>query len=226
MNTFTAGMIKTFLECPQKYNLIYNEHIDLPSGNSSSEIGKKIHTLINYKLKGCNIEKILEILNKPENISLKILWDNFLEVETGEITDCEYTFNVSVNEKIRLTGRVDAIRKNGNKYEILDWKTGSSKNTDVNNDLQTIIYLYSIYKYLSFYNKINNFDDLSMTYYFLKEKTSKSVFFTEELFEYYKMFIINNVEDILKTSFFDIKSSKQCLNCKYSVICKHINNDL
>ena len=50
MKTYSAGMLKTFIECPQKFSLIFNEHLEIPNDNTFAEIGKQIHSLINYIL--------------------------------------------------------------------------------------------------------------------------------------------------------------------------------
>ena len=146
MKTYSAGMLKTFIECPQKFSLIFNEHLEIPNDNTFAEIGKQIHSLINYKLSNLDIEKMSGSLDNPENAELKRLWENFVGFNIKDTFASEYTFNVILNSQTRLTGRVDAIRKDDLTIEILDWKTGSSKNIDVENDMQTIVYLYCIYR--------------------------------------------------------------------------------
>ena len=70
MIAVTSGMLKTYLECPQKYNLIYNEQVEIPSDTEFSEVGKKIHALINYKFQGFDIRKQLHLLDLEKNRNL------------------------------------------------------------------------------------------------------------------------------------------------------------
>ena len=125
MIAVTSGMLKTYLECPQKYNLIYNEQVEIPSDTEFSEVGKKIHALINYKFQGFDIRKQLHLLDLEKNRNLYSLWQNFLSFNIDTVEKSEFTFTVPFSAKIKLTGRVDAIRKVNNGFEILDWKTGN-----------------------------------------------------------------------------------------------------
>ena len=186
MITLTAGMIKTFAESPSKYEMVYVRHVEIPSDDTFSEIGKQIHALINYRLKGSNIDKILTVLDEPENSDLKVLWNNFLLLDIEKCEESEFTFNVPLTDEIRLTGRLDALRKTEKGYEILDWKTGSSKNIEPEKNYQTIVYLFSIYELFKYYKKITNYDELKMTYFFLKDNKSVTVAFSEEKYKKYK----------------------------------------
>ncbi|MBQ2644575.1 PD-(D/E)XK nuclease family protein, partial [bacterium] len=128
MITITTGMIKTFEESHEKYDFIYNKHLEIPSNDTYSEIGKKIHALINYSLKNFNIENIINTLDTPENKEVKFLWENYEALNIKNCIESEFTFTIPFNKKIKLSGRVDAIRKIDDCYEILDWKTGKSSN--------------------------------------------------------------------------------------------------
>ena len=116
---------------------------------------------------------------------MKVLWDNFLLLDIEKCEESEFTFNVPLTDEIRLTGRLDALRKTEKGYEILDWKTGSSKNIEPESDYQTIVYLFCIYELFKYYKKISNFDELKMTYFFLKENKSATVAFSEEKYKKY-----------------------------------------
>lgn len=138
MIVITAGMLKTIKECPQKFNLIYNEQVEIPSDAELSTVGEEIHALINYKFKGFDIKKQTDALNHPENMLLLELWQNFSALNINNVEKSEFTFNIPFCDKVVLTGRVDALRKNGKSFEILDWKTGSSNNITPETDMQTI----------------------------------------------------------------------------------------
>lgn len=213
-------MLKVFSECPQKYSLIFNEHLEIPCDDKFTEIGKNIHALINYQSLGFDISKMLGELDNPKNVDIKLLWENYLSFNISNIYLSEYTFNVFLNPKTRLTGRVDAIRKVDQTIEILDWKTGSSKNIDVENDMQTIVYLFSIYKLFGQTEKIKNCEDLSMSYYFLKEKIVKTVKFSTDKFKKYEKILTSLTNEITSCKFENTYPSKLCDNCQFAVVCK------
>jgi len=220
MIAVTSGMLKTFLECPQKYNLIYNEQVEIPSDTEFSDIGKKIHALINYKFKGFDIRKQLQSLHLPENKTLSDLWQNFLSFEVNEVEKSEFTFTVPFNKKIILTGRVDAIRKVNNNYEILDWKTGNSKNINPENDMQTVMYLYSIYKLFSCQGLVDSPSDLLLTYFFLKEKTSVTVRFSPDKLLEFEQILTQEISKILEFSDEVKVNIQKCPSCSFKIVCR------
>ncbi len=220
MNIYTAGMLKTFDECPQKYKLMYEEHLETPMDNHFANVGKKIHMLINYYLKGENISKFLQILHNDENLELLKLWNNFEKLKIKSAIKSEYTFNVGLSLNTRLSGRIDAIRKVGNFYEIMDWKCGNSKNIKPEEDLQTKVYLYSLYTALKYYGKIEQPNQLSMTYYFLKEDKSQTVFFSDENLENYKNLLITKIQKIVENKDFQCTNNLKCEKCNFKILCK------
>ncbi len=223
MKIVTAGMIKSFIDCPQKYNFLYNEHLDFPSDDKSSETGKKLHTLINYYYKGYDISKIIEsdLFKKDER--LFFLWQNFLKNKPENVVATEYTFNTKLADNYRLTGRVDALQQSVDSYVVLDWKTGKSSAITVDADTQTMVYMYCFYKILSSENKIKSFENLSMKYIFLAENTVKTVKFNEEKYFEFEKFLLDYSR---KISDFDNNPKTpqnpydNCKKCKYFVFCK------
>lgn len=220
MITYTAGMLKTFLECPIKYSCIFEEHIDIPSDDKFAVTGKKIHALINYFFKKSDIKKMIISLENKNNSELLQLWNNFLSFKINNVLESEYTFNILLNEKNKLTGRVDAIAQNGECIKILDWKTGKSENINPETDMQTLVYMYSIYKLFKYFNKISSPEQLSMSYYFLKEKSVKTVNFSTEKYLKYEKVILDTVEKIQKFSSYEIYPSEKCTHCSYKIVCK------
>ena len=215
----SSGALKTYKECPQKYNLIYNKHVEIPSDNKFAENGKKIHALINYKLKGADTENFEKSLNEQENKELKTLWKNFLQTDISNIEKSELAFELPLTEDIKLTGRIDALRQNNGKYEILDWKTGKPENVNPEKDFQTIIYLYSIFEILKFYKKIENCENLSISYVFLKEKTTKTVIFSAEKHKEYSKIIKDICEEINSVKTYK-RNEKICNHFTYKIVCE------
>ena len=221
MKIYTAGMLKTFSQCPEKYNLIYNEHLEAPSDDNSAVIGKKIHSLIYFFLKGENVNKMILSLDNPQNENLKTLWKNFLSFGIRNVSECELTFNVILNENILMTGRADALREKKDTIEILDWKTGSSDNINPEREYQTIVYLYCVYKLLFLQHRIYNPENLSMTYYFLKNKTYKTVKFSKEKYKIYEIYLNELTEKIMLYQYNTSNFSDKCVNCSFKIICQN-----
>lgn len=219
MIVVTSGMLKTIEECPQKYNLIYNQHVEIPSDNTFSDVGKEIHALINYKFKGFDITKQLSVLSQVENKLLRDLWQNFSDLNINNVEKSEFTFNVPFNEKITLTGRVDAIRKNKDGFEILDWKTGSASNLNPENDMQTIVYLYCIYRLFACQEIVAGCDNLSLTYHFLKEKKFATIKFSEKKFHEYEQILKKSLMKIFEFSKSYPINKKQCPSCSFKIVC-------
>lgn len=219
MIAVTSGMLKTYLECPQKYNLIYNEQVEIPSDTEFSEVGKKIHALINYKFQGFDIRKQLHLLDLEKNRNLYSLWQNFLSFNIDTVEKSEFTFTVPFSAKIKLTGRVDAIRKVNNGFEILDWKTGNFKNIDTEKDMQTVMYLFSIYKLFECQGLVDSPLELSLTYCFLKEKTSTTVRFSIDKYEKFEQILKKETDKILNFSTNLEKTSENCMHCSFKIVC-------
>ena len=219
MLVVTSGMLKTFAECPYKYNLTYNEQVEIPTNTEFSDVGKKIHALINYKYKGFDIRKQLQLLNLPENINLFLLWQNFLSFHIETVEKSEFTFTVPFSKKIILTGRVDAIRKTNSGFEILDWKTGNSKNIKPENDMQTIVYLFSIYNLLRCQGIIDNPVNLSLTYCFLKDKTSITVGFSAEKLMLFQKILDEETSKILSFGSHKSYNIGKCEQCSFKIVC-------
>ena len=220
MIIITAGMIKTFEECPIKYNLIYEKHLEIPSNDEYAEKGKKLHALINYYIKGYDIKNLIKSLENDENKELYKLWNTFLSLDINMCEESEFSFSVPFDENIKIAGRTDAIRKIGNKYEILDWKTGKSENINPENDWQSVVYLFGLYELFYYNKKIKNYDDLSMTYCFLNENIKKTVNFSKETYENYKEKLSEIIKKISQSQDISIKNTNSCSKCSFNIICQ------
>ena len=218
MNIYTSGMLETYKECPAKYNLIYNENVQIPSDNSYSEIGNQIHALINYYYKGFDIKKMTDFVDRDKDSPLKILWDNFQKIKPNNVLESEYVFNVKITDNTLLTGRIDGIFKDGENIVIADWKTGS-ENTNYEENAQTMVYLFSVYNLLAETKKINKFENLSMIYYFLKTKNKKQIKLSREYFEKIKNDIIFLTKKINGDNTYNKGDNANCDCCCYKNIC-------
>lgn len=232
-NNFSANMLKTFKECPQKYILQYIENIQIPQSTKSADTGKNIHALINYYFNNFDTNKITEALSKEE----KNLWLNFLNlnIKKENIYKSEYTFNIKIDKENWLTGRIDAIIKENGKYIIYDWKTGNlPKNPGT--DLQTCIYLFSVYKILESKKLVSSIGDLQFIYINLKTSEKIKIDFNKQKYDDFENNILSTIGEIKSCiGFLDAQKNKlklktnksgknqpqndQCEKCKYKTIC-------
>ena len=72
MQIYSPNMLKTFEQCPQKFNLKYNENISTVQNSKFFEKGKNIHSLANFYLQGFDVGKLEKAL-KTEEIPY---WEN------------------------------------------------------------------------------------------------------------------------------------------------------
>ena len=112
----------------------------MPTNDDIFEFGKNIHALASYYLRNENIDKMEKSLSDKE---LNV-WNYLKSTEyfSYDVINTEYNLSVKIGEYF-YGGRLDALVKNGDKYYILDYKTGAiPKNPKY--DFQTMIYILSV----------------------------------------------------------------------------------
>jgi ATP-dependent exoDNAse (exonuclease V) beta subunit len=198
-------MLKTFELCPKKFYFKYIKNISMPTNDETFESGKNIHALASYYLKKENIDKMEQSLSEIE----KLLWNHLKSIHyfAYNVVNTEYNLSFKLDNYF-FGGRLDALVNDGEKYYILDYKTGSvPKNAKY--DFQTIIYLLAV---SSFFKTQN----VSFVYIDLKNKDEIKIDLTEALAEEYKTKLIKLASKIEKEDF--IKKNNNC-NCEYNIIC-------
>lgn len=211
----SPNMLKTFEECPRKFDFRYLQDIQMPVNDEIFEFGKNIHALASYYLRKENIDKMEKSLSQKEFE----VW-NYLKACKYfgyEVVNTEYNLAVRIGKHF-FGGRLDALVKDGEKYYILDYKTGSAPKCP-KYDYQTMIYLLCVSKFF----KTN---DISFVYLDLKNRTEVTVDFNEELgIEYQnKLLEISNKIDSYDSSPKKSECKKQSeriypTSCEYSIIC-------
>lgn len=210
MNSFSPSMLKSFENCPMKYNLKFIEKINIPQNPTLFEKGKKIHALANYYHKGQNISKLENALLPEEKEVWNLLKNN--KYFSMQCLHSEYPITAKINN-IWIFGRLDAIVKNEEDYYILDYKTGSiPKNPE--KDFQTMIYLICADAILPEKNS------LKFVYIDLKNNENKLIEFTPDLKKLYLETLEKQCQEILSTNIFDNKKNTQhCKFCEYNKLC-------
>ena len=209
----SPNMLKTFQECPRKFDFRYLQDIQMPVNDEIYEFGKNIHALASYYLRGENIDKMEKSLT-PKEFEV---W-NYLKT-------CKYfgydTVNTEYNLAVKIGnhffgGRLDALVKNGNKYYILDYKTGSApKNAKY--DYQTMIYTLCVKEFFKT-------DDVTFVYLDLRHKEEVVLPFKQELEHEFKKRLLDISNKI--DSYESAAKRRECKQnadkiypCEYSIIC-------
>lgn len=143
IDTFSAHSLKILDKNVEEFKNKFFYNLSLFKKDPRAMLGQKFHALICYFINGFDTSKIIEDLNKEEQIIWKNL-QNILNDKKNNFIHTEYPFLIKdkLQEKnYYLTGRYDAIYKENNQYIIYDWKTLNLPK-DPSEDLQSIVYLY------------------------------------------------------------------------------------
>lgn len=209
----SPNMLKTFQDCPRKFDFRYLQDIQMPVNDEIFEFGKNIHALASYYLRGENIDKMEKSLTTKE---LKV-WNELKSSKYFgyDVINTEYNLAVKVGKHF-FGGRLDALVKNGNKYYILDYKTGSApKNAKY--DYQTMIYTLCVKEFFKT-------DDVTFVYLDLRRKEEVILPFEKELEQEFKKRLLDISN---KIDSYELSAKKQeCKQnsgnispCEYSIIC-------
>lgn len=208
MNIYSPQMLNTFVECPVKYFFRYMKNINIPQLDNSFILGKNIHALAAYYLKGQNID--LFTLTEAE----KEMWNKLSNSHYFKLKPIEVESNISAKiNNFWIGGRIDALVKNDNNdFYILDYKTGSiPQNAEYN--FQTIVYLLCCDKL------IQNYKSLNFVYLNVKTGTEKIINFSDSLKQEYENKVIETYNNIQKLSQPNVIHNEKCNNCSYIKIC-------
>ena len=204
---FSPNMLKTFAQCPKKFYFKYVKNINMPVDDEIFEFGKNIHALASYYLKKQNIDKMEKSLTKRESDVWQYL--KTIKYFSYEHVGTEYDLAVKIGDKY-CGGRLDALVKNGDKYYILDYKTGSVPK-DAKYDFQTMIYMLCVSEYF-------DTTDVEFVYVDLRNKTEICIKFSDELKNEYIEKIKQILGKIVSCEFRTSSKNGNC-SCEYSKIC-------
>ena len=206
MSDFSPYMLKTFKECPKKFEYKYIKKIIMPQKASNFERGKKIHALANYYLQGIDITK-LETSLLPEEAAI---WQKLKNNEffNKQYVKSEYTLSAKI-KNYWIGGRLDALMQDENCYYILDYKTGAiPPNPEF--DFQTMIYLYCA-------SKILNTTCLKFVYIDLKNNENKIIEFSKDRMTEYEKTLSDMLDKMNTTDF--PQNTDGCRFCEYNKLC-------
>lgn len=221
-NLLNHDRFNTWQTCRKKYYFKYIKELKYPEFHQDYELGKSVHALIDYHLRGLKTEHLLQ------NADNKIIdrWNAIKNhpILNKKVINTEWGFNTRLkNTLFWLIGRIDAIffDEEKGKYIIADWKTGIiPKNIDAN--FQHQIYLYALYQ--SRKDLMIDFKPENLVFQYFKilpdsVEITEISFSQEKLLEYEANFvnIIKNIENTV-----DFSSPESCTDkyCQYKELCK------
>lgn len=226
----SPNMLKTFEECPRKFDFKYLQDVQMPVNDDIFEFGKNIHALASYYLRGEFIDKLEKSLSPKETE----IWNYLRECKyfAYDVVNTEYNLAVKIG-KYFFGGRLDALVKNGGKYYILDYKTGSAPKNPCF-DFQTIIYTLCVKEFFKT-------DNVTFVYLDLKHREEVVIPFSPDIEETYRQKLLeisnkidayesvpkrrecvktdNLYPDNLNTEPKPLNRSKNIYPCEYSIIC-------
>ena len=175
MNTFSVNSLKLLDKSTEEFINKYILHLDFISYNQNAKSGERLHAMISYYLKGFDITKLANSLNKDEKEILEksLSLDIFKEKEKFIKSEESFLIKCCKDDLIfYLSGRFDAIFKDEEKFIIYDWKL---KNIPQNpkEDLQSIVYLYCA-------SKIFNTKNIAIKYISLETQQIAEIDFIDE----------------------------------------------
>ncbi|MEI7474196.1 MAG: PD-(D/E)XK nuclease family protein [bacterium] len=206
--------------CKRQYYYKYIKRLNIPEIQSDFYLGKAIHKLIEYYLKGHEISHLLknadtEVVNMWEIIKAS----NLLK---QELVATEWQFWTPLSDSGSwLSGRIDAVFKDkDNKIYVIDWKTGQKIPSDDKN-YQSIIYLYSFYKAQKSLKLKFPHENLVFSFIRIAEEIEiKEIEYSEEKEMEYETLLLEKINEMDQISIYSRNEAKHCIYCNFFSFCK------
>ncbi len=169
IDTFSANSLKILDKSLDEFIDKYVYHLTIYKKDERAVLGSMYHALICQYLKGYDISKM------EKELKNKSVFDNFIKtIKPDNFVKTEYSF--LTKEKLQekpyyLTGRYDAIYREDDSYIIYDWKTLNIP-YNVEDDLQTIVYLYTA-------SEVFNTKNLKMRYISIEKGEYKDIIYRD-----------------------------------------------
>lgn len=218
IKTFTSDHFETYKRCPKAYYYKYIKGIKFALQKDTYKLGRSIHSLVYYRLRGLLLSKIeanLDELTK-EN------WQNVSKnpLLSKKLICAEWGFDISLAENIWLNGRIDAVFEHNGQYIIADWKTGENLPYNPQEKYQAMIYMYAFYK--SQRDLGLEFEPKQLKFIFVstkKENLEKEIACSDEMILEIEQNLTGMVEDITATIDFE-PNKKSCAFCDFAHLCQ------
>lgn len=155
-----------------------------------------------------------EYLLKGHNLLIKFLQD-LMSSPLPNVYFLEKDFRFKFQDFF-IKGKIDRVDKIGeNSFEIIDYKTGSAKETLVLGEKRQLI-LYKMVAEASFGIKVDK-----LSYYYLEDGKKVSFIAKDKDMEGMEKWLIDNVTEIKKKQFIPKPSPYTCPYCDFKGICEY-----
>lgn len=222
-NLLNHDCFNTWQTCRKKYHYKYIKELKYPEFHQDYELGKSVHALIDYHLRGFEIGHLLQ--NAGEEITLR--WNAIKKhpILDKKMIKTEWGFNTPIKDTLYwLIGRIDAVffDEEKDKYIIADWKTGKFVPAKIQTNFQHKIYLYAFYQSQKDLGLDFKPEDIVFQYFKIlpdSVEITEISFSQEKLLKYEENFsdIIKNMENTV--DFSDIEDCTVKF-CEYKGLCK------
>jgi DNA helicase-2/ATP-dependent DNA helicase PcrA len=246
ISQLSYSQIETFDLCPLKYRFAYILFLPTPPSGALS-FGSAIHeTLRDFYQRAIAGQK------PTKEDLLKILVENWISVgyssreqqarykKQGEKILSEYfektyqpkalplileqSFALRIGPSLRVLGKIDRIDQDGEKIEIIDYKTGKSPTKkEVGKDLQLSLYalvaVEGILTQAGILKQIPKPDEVTVSFYFFDNQEKISGTRTKEDLERVKGELLGKAKAISESSF-SPTPGKHCDFCEFRLLCE------
>ncbi len=220
-NIFSHDHFNTWQTCKSRYFFKYIKKLNWPDFTGDYELGKNFHALIDYYLRGFDIEPLI----KNAGNELEECW-NYIkdrQILSNKLIKTEWGFNCRVSDTHNwLIGRIDAVFYDAktDKYIIADWKTGKYIPKNINSNFQHKIYLYAFFNSKQSLNLDFEPEQLEFRYIKIQDGVSiESIDFSREKEIEYTDNMLNLIEDINKAEKANKPETCPINQCAYKNLC-------
>lgn len=217
IKTLTSDYFETFKKCPRAFYFKYIKDIRFSSKKDVYKLGRDIHSMVYYKLRGLSLAKIEQNLDEVTNKHWENLKSN--QLLQNKLVCAEWGFDVPIDEDYWVNGRIDAVFRQGAEYIIADWKTGQSLPYAPEESYQAMIYMWAFYKCQD--DLGIEFEPEQLKFIFVsteKEGVQKEVQCSKEMVEKIDTLLKDKIAEINAMCKFD-KNESSCTFCPYESIC-------
>lgn len=220
-STYISNQFDVWEKCRKQYYYKYVKKLILPEQESNYKLGREVHALINYYLKGFNIEHLL----KHADEDVIKLWNTIKDhnLLKNKIIATEWSFNSRIKDSnYWLNGRIDAVfyDKAKNNCILVDWKTGQNIPENPEYNYQCMIYLYSFFKGHKDFGL--NLNQNEMIFQFVKISDSIDIIsipYSGEKQEEYEKIFLEKIMEIESEKEFDKINPCKTKFCQYKRFC-------
>jgi len=220
-DVFTHDHLNTWQVCKNRYYFKYIKKLNWPDFAGDYELGRNFHALIDYHLRGFDIQIVLKDASEEVKQCWELIKDN--SILDNKLVKTEWGFNTRIADSTNwLAGRIDAVfyDPKKSKYIIADWKTGKYIPKKIDPNFQHKIYLYALYNSRKDLGLEFKPEKLEFQYIKIQDKVSVSnIEFSEDKNAEYEEKFLSIIREIKKTEDFNAPPACPLKPCVYKNLC-------